>query len=376
MTGLRQLPRVRHRRSVVAVALSTVALNLLAAGAVTMSGSSAGAAEPGLEVFDAFAASESVYMQPRSNAVFALPADQLIGATHAEINSQPRAQGYAATYGVPLAQNARGVGIPVDYYGQCYANYPGETAVECGVPFMPGPGVQGGQPGQGGGGAFNAKAEASGDSADPAKTLARGTTEGGGMFLGGALSIGYSRSESNSYLADGTLHAVTRSVAQDITVNGVLHIGSVKAQADATHAGNVDEATGEASTVMQDVTIGGVPVTVGARGLMVQGEPVGEAPDAVGGPVLAAMAEGGLTIEPLPAPGVTRDASTGLVEATTSGFRIQALSPNGDGKFEIIFGRALARAGAHRGEDQVPVDIPLDPTADQAAAWTPRRGLS
>ena len=66
-------------------------------------------------------------------------ADQLIGATHAEINSQPRAQGYAATWGVPLAQNARGVGIPVDYYGQCYANYPGEPKVECGIPFSKDP---------------------------------------------------------------------------------------------------------------------------------------------------------------------------------------------------------------------------------------------
>src|SRR5687767_14244768 len=150
------------------VALSTIAL-LVAAGAVTVSMGTAGATGPGLDVFDGFAASESVYMQPRSNAVFALPADQLIGATHAEINSQPRAQGYAATYGVPLAQNLRGVGIPADYYGQCYANFPGTSVVECGVPLMPGPGLQGGEPGQGGGGAFNAKAEASGDSTDAAK---------------------------------------------------------------------------------------------------------------------------------------------------------------------------------------------------------------
>ena len=360
----------------VAAALSTIAV-LVAAGAVTIPASGAGAAEPGLDIFDGFAASESVYMQPRSNAVFALPADQLIGATHAEINSQPRAQGYAATYGVPLAQNARGVGIPIDYYGQCYANYPGETVVECGVPLRPGPGLQGGQPGQGGGGAFNAKAEAGGDSSDPAKTLARGITEGGGMFLGGAVSIGYSRSESKSFLADGTLHAVTRSVAQDVTVNGVLHIGTVKAAADAAHSGDFEGATGEASTVMQDVTIGGVPVTVGPGGLMVQGQPIGQAPDAVAGPVLAAMAQGGLTIEPLPAPGVTRDADTGLVQATAAGFRVQVLSPDGDGKFEIIFGRALARAGAHRGEDEVPVDLPLGPTGqDTEAAWAPRRGPS
>ncbi|HYT40608.1 MAG TPA: hypothetical protein VEN99_13890, partial [Acidimicrobiia bacterium] len=132
------------------------------------------AAEPSLAVFDGFAASQSVYMEPRSNAIFALPANQLIGATHAEINSQPRAQGYAATYGVPLAQNARGVGIPIDYHGQCYANYPGEPKVDCGIPFSEAPAPSPPSGGPFGGDAFKAHAEATGSDSAPDATRASG----------------------------------------------------------------------------------------------------------------------------------------------------------------------------------------------------------
>ncbi|HEV7534082.1 MAG TPA: hypothetical protein VGP90_00515, partial [Acidimicrobiia bacterium] len=167
------------------------------------------AAEPSLAVFDGFAASQSVYMEPRSNAIFALPANQLIGATHAEINSQPRAQGYAATYGVPLAQNARGVGIPVDYYGQCYANYPGEPKVECGIPFSKDPPPQPPSGGPFGGAAFRALAEASGSDAAPDATKASGTTEAGGLSVADAFKIGWSHSESTSFVDGGTLHALT-----------------------------------------------------------------------------------------------------------------------------------------------------------------------
>ena len=121
----------RHRRARISV-VALAALTVTAPSAALPGPAAAEGAS--LAVFDGFAASQSVYMEPRSNAVFALPFHQLIGATHAEINSQPRAQGYAATWGVPLAQNARGVGIPVDYYGQCYANYPGEAKVDAACP--------------------------------------------------------------------------------------------------------------------------------------------------------------------------------------------------------------------------------------------------
>ena len=170
------------------------------------------ASEPALAVFDGFAASQSVYMEPRSNAVFALPANQLIGATHAEINSQPRAQGYAATYGVPLAQNARGVGIPLDYHGQCYANYPGEPKVDCGIPFSDAPPPSPPSGGPFSGDAFKAHAEASGSNAAPDATRASGVTEAGGLSGGDPFRIGWSRSESKSFVENGVLHAVTASV--------------------------------------------------------------------------------------------------------------------------------------------------------------------
>src|SRR5207237_856944 len=174
------------------------------------------ASEPALAVFDGFAASQSVYMEPRSNAVFALPANQLIGATHAEINSQPRA-----------------------------------------------PGV----------------------------------TEAGGLSGGDPFRIGWSRSESKSFVENGVLHAVTASVAQDVTIAGVLHIGSVEARAETVHPGALADATGTALTVMQNVTIGGAPVTIGPAGLLVQGQPIGQAPTAQALPILDQMASHGMTSE-------------------------------------------------------------------------------
>jgi len=315
------------------------------------------ASEPALAVFDGFAASQSVYMEPRSNAVFALPANQLIGATHAEINSQPRAQGYAATYGVPLAQNARGVGIPLDYHGQCYANYPGEPKVDCGIPFSDAPPPSPPSGGPFSGDAFKAHAEASGSNAAPDATRASGVTEAGGLSGGDSFRIGWSRSESKSFVENGVLHAVTASVAQDVTIAGVLHIGSVEARAETVHPGALADATGTALTVMQNVTIGGAPVTIGPAGLLVQGQPIGQAPTAQALPILDQMASHGMTIEPLPAPRVTKDEATGLVEAATDGFRVLLQSPSGDAKFEMVFGRALARAGAVRTVDDTPLDL-------------------
>ena len=311
--------RLGHRRPRVAVAVAA----LVGFAAPVWSAPPGHAAEPALSVFDGFAASQSVYMEPRSNAIFALPANQLIGATHAEINSQPRAQGYAATYGVPLAQNARGVGIPIDYHGQCYANYPGEPKVDCGIPFSDQPAPNPPSGGPFGGDAFKAHAEASGSDAAPSDTKAAGVTEAGGLSAGEAFRIGWSRSESKSFVVGGTLHALTSSVAQDVTIGGVLHIGSVEARAETVHPGTLAEATGVAATIMQNVTIGGAPVTIGPAGLVVQGQPVGQAPTPAVKPILDAMASHGMTIEPLPTPRITKDEGTGLVEAASDGFRVQ-----------------------------------------------------
>jgi hypothetical protein len=336
---------------------ATIAIVLASGLCLTGPARNVQASEASLAVFDGFAASQSIFIEPRSNAIFALPANQLIGATHAEINSQPRAQGYAATWGVPLAQNARGVGIPLDYYGQCYANYPGEPKVECGIPFSKEPAPSPPSGGGFSGTAFRAHAEASGTQGSPDATQASGITEAGGMTGGDAVRIGWNRSESKSYVKDGVLHAVTSSVAQDVTIGGVLHIGSVEARAHTMHPGALAEATGEAATVMQNVTIGGAPVTIGPAGLLVQGKPLGQAPTPAAKPILDAMASRGMTIDPLPAPRITRDEGTGLVEATSDGFRVSLQSPNGDAKFEMVFGRALARAGAVRAVDDTPLDL-------------------
>src|SRR5581483_3832751 len=229
--------------------------------------------------------------------------------------------------------------------------------VDCGIPFSDQPAPNPPSGGPFGGDAFKAHAEASGSDGAPSDTKASGVTEAGGLSAGEAFRIGWSRSDSTSFVTGGTLHAVTSSVAQDVTIGGVLHIGSIEARAETVHPGALAEATGTAATVMQNVTIGGAPVTIGPAGLMVQGQPVGQAPTPAVKPILDAMAAHGMTIEPLPAPRITKDEGTGLVEAASDGFRVLLQSPSGDAKFEMVFGRALARAGAVRTVDDTPLDL-------------------
>src|SRR5205807_3136781 len=116
-------------------------------------------------------------------------------------------------------------------------------------------------------------------------------------------------------------------------------------------------ASGTALMVMQSVTLGGAPVTIGPTGLLVQGQPIGQAPTPAAKPTLDQMAAHGMTIEPLPAPRVTKGEGTGPVAAATDGFRVELQRPSGDAKFEMVFGRALARAGAVRTVDDTPFDL-------------------
>ena len=217
--------------------------------------------------------------------------------------------------------------------------------------------------------AFKAHAEASG-SDGPDHTKASGITEAGGMSAGGPLRIGWSRSESKSYVEDGTLHAVTSSVAQDITIAGVLHIGSVEARAEAVHAGALAEATGDGRDGDAERDARRRAGHDRPDRALVQGKPLGEAPTAFK-PILDQMAAHGMTIEPLPAPRLTRDEGTGLIEAASDGFRVLLQSPSGDAKFEMVFGRALARAGAVRAVDDTPLDLSTglgEPVANDAGA--------
>ena len=344
----------------------------LVTGLVAVTPLPATAAEARLSVFDGYAGSHSVYMQGRANSVFALPADVFVAPTFAELNSQPRAQGYAAVFGIPLARTATGVGVPApEYRGQCWANYPGDPQKDtCGPParqFPHAPSAPSGSPVTGR--MSSATVNASGDPDNPEVSRAESDAAWGELLVSTVLRIGSNVSHSANYIKDGVLHATTTSRAHDITVANVLHIGMVEATAEASHAGGPDGGKGSAHTDMQNVTIAGTPVAVGPGGLKVAGKAVGSAPDAVAGPVLAALAAHQMTIEPLEPPRVAKDPASGLVEATTSGFRVVMFSPGGD-KLEMIFGQAVARAAATRVEDDVPLGIEV-PRDDAPSAESP-----
>ena len=341
----------------------------LVTGLVAVTPLAASAEQARLSVFDGYAGSHSAYMQGRANSVFALPADFFVAPTFAELNSQPRAQGYAATFGFPLARNATGVGVPApEYRGQCWANYPGDPQKDtCGLPareFPQAPSAPSGSPVTGR--MSSASVNASGDPNQPEVTRADSDAAWGELRVSNVLRIGSNVSHSASYIKDGVLKAITASRAHDITVGDVLHIGTVEAMAEASHAGGPDGGKGKARTDMQNVTVAGTVVAIGPGGLTVGGKAIGTAPEAIAGPVLAALAAHRMTIEPLEPPRVAQDPASGLMEATTSGFRVVMFSPGGD-KLEMIFGQAVARAAATRVEDDVPLGIEV-PTDDATTA--------
>lgn len=327
----------------------------------------AGAETAPLAVYDALAASRSVTMQPRAAAVLSLVVTQYVGATHALLDSAPRAQGYAATYGVPVANDARGAGIPFDYGGQCYANYPGNAQADCGIPIS---GVVAPRPPDGSpfdGGVFFARATAAGDPVLPEKLAASGITEGGGMALGDVVRIGFSQSNSRAFIDADGVHAVTASAAENIQVGEALHIVSLTARAEAVHNGDLEAAQGSAATTFEGVTIGGVPVEIGPEGVMVQGQKVSEAPSPDAAAVRDAMAAEGLTIEPLAGSAIRKDENTGFVTAETHGVRVLFRRPSGD-RFDLTLGDATARAAAVRAGTSGSDDLFL--ASDEAPSGT------
>jgi MYXO-CTERM domain-containing protein len=246
-----------------------------------------------------------------------------------------------------VASDLRGAGIPLDYGGQCYANYPGNEKADCGVPI---PGVVSPRPPEGSpvdGGAFFARAAAAGDPEVPEKLTASGITEGGGMAIAEVVQIGFSQSRSRTFIDADGVHAVTAAAAENIQVGDALRIANLTARAEAVHNGDLEAATGSAATTFTGVTIGGVPVEIGPEGVTVQGQKVADAPSPEAAEIRDAMAAEGMTVEPLAGPAIAKDEATGFVAAETRGLRVLIRRPSGD-RFDLTFGDATARVSATR----------------------------
>jgi hypothetical protein len=154
------------------------------------------------------------------------------------------------------------------------------------------------------------------------------------------------------------IYTTTVSRAQDVTIGGILHIGTLEARAEAVHPGDTSQGRGSASTEVFDATVDGVAVTVGPQGLMVEDQPVTSAAVGIARDVSLALASRRMTIEPLPMPGVTRDANSGEVEASTAGFRVVLTDLAGE-RVEMILGRAQARAAATRAQAEIQPPTPV-----------------
>lgn len=378
-----------------------MALGLLL-GALMAAPNPAGGAEPKLAPSTGFAASHSAFLASESTALGVPPGtDLFVGATQGEVSSQPRAQAYGATVGSPA--------FPTQYRGQCRANYPGEPREDtCGLPAETSTSLyrsgRAGHPGNAGfsfalvagddwgatrpppgtarpglpsspssspsgsgshskkgvpalpsptaageGGRIQARVstvrvQASGTDQSE-RVQARSSVEAVAVAVGGFLRIGTSTSESRSVVEDGVISAATISRATDLSLGGIFHIGTLEAEAQAVAPGDAGEGVASAQTEVLDATVAGVPVTLGAEGLLVQGQPLAEAPEAIARPILDALAARRMTIEPLPPPTVTRDAVSGLAEASSAGFRVVVSAFSGE-QFEVILGQARVRVTA------------------------------
>ncbi|MDQ1374834.1 MAG: hypothetical protein QOJ09_2172 [Actinomycetota bacterium] len=86
--------------------------------------------------------------------------------------------------------------------------------------------------------------------------------------------------------------ATATASASDITIAGVVHIGSVTSTATATTDGTT--ATAKGTTEVTDVTVAGVPVTVDEKGVSVRGS--GVALSTLTNTVNSALSQAGLTL--------------------------------------------------------------------------------
>jgi hypothetical protein len=287
----------------------------------------------------------------------ASPVEVLVGATRVEGSSEPRAQADGATLAV------RSAALPGDR-GQCRAAYPdGPSQDTCGRPVPPpidaliAPGGTGGDglplaPGRGPlTGPTAAKllmvdVQASGEPRSE-RIEARSSAVLAGLALGDVVHVRAGVSRSRWFVRDGAVHAVTVSEVTDVIVGDVLGVGTLRATAEAVHPTGSGSGWATARTEALDVTVAGVPVTLGPDGVEVEGRPLppaSAATTAAARRVIDALVSRGMTIEPLPPPR-TRGEPGGAVEASSPGVRVLLHAPGG-GTATLVLGLAQVRIAA------------------------------
>lgn len=212
-------------------------------------------ADSSFQAFEGSADSYAIGSQSRIPQALPLPIEYFLPRTRSNIDSQPRATGYAGVIDVPLGEVVAQFGVPSPLPNYCYAFFPGSASAECGLqPLLPvalGEGVSGGQ----------GKAFASGDPAQVDGTSASGFAAFSGYRSGAfQFSVGSARSESSSRIVEGVQSNVTEVVLQQVNIGGgALLFDQIKATASAATNGQPGGADAASTLTFNGVTVMGEP---------------------------------------------------------------------------------------------------------------------
>ncbi len=291
-------------------------------------------ADSSFQAFEGSADSYAIGSQSRIAAALPLPIEYFLPRTRSNIDSQPRAIGYAGVVDVPLGEVVAQFGVPSPLPNYCYAFFPGAASAECGLqPLLPialGDGVSSGK----------GQAFASGDPAQTDGTAARGVATFSGYQSGAfQFSVGSARSQSSSEIVEGVQRNVTEVLLQKVSIGGgALMFDQIKATASAATDGRPGGADATSSLTFNGVTVQGQPAPT---------PPELDLAELIKNlqPLAGALRASGVVLRPVEPPAITvaKDGSTAVAEQ--SGFVFEMVDPDtGQG---TTFTLAHAKASAY-----------------------------
>lgn len=305
---------------------------------------------PTFQAFEGRTDSYATGVQTKQLSALPLPVEAFLTRTRTEINSQPRAQGYAGVVDIPLGELLGLYGFPEKLPTYCYAQYPGEGEASCGTADKRAPAAPEGMPAQFGQG----HTKVAGDGFNLDATAAESTV-GAARYSSEQLTVGASNSRSFSRIVNGTLENGTDVILSQVDIGGgALAFEQVRARAQALTNGLPGGAKAEAALTVSGVTVGGQRVPVPAE------LDLAELAEDVLGPMSEQLAANGVTVTVLQPPATEVAEDGGKAVASVAGLRIESNEPATGNRVAYTLGVARASAVAVRAS--AADDEPLDET--------------
>ncbi len=200
--------------------------------------------------------------------VLPLPVEVFAPRTRAQIDSQPRAIGFAAPVDIPLGELLGLLGIPVTPPTFCYGYFPATPENpadnQCGVvPFDTSTDGRGVRLLAGAG-----SVHTTGDAEDLTKLKVR--SQAAGNFLQSPIvKVGTVSSESGTEVVDGVVQAHSTVALGSIDIGGIVKIDSIQSSAAAQANGTPQVTPPKAELAIGGMSVAGVPVRLTGQGLAI-----------------------------------------------------------------------------------------------------------